>query len=270
MALLAGLFASAARAFPPAPDGVIYGMVKDQFGTPLMNPADQVILQTPGGAQVAASIQPGLAIGINYVMHVPMDSATAGLPFASNALAAGASYKLYVSVGTTTNLPIEMIGPYSSLGQPAQLTAQNLTLGTDSNGDGIPDAWETMFFQALGTNMNLADVNPNGDYAHDGRTLLQEYLLGNYPFNPGDKFRVQIVSQHAGSAVLAFTTMTGRTYMAYGSPDLRNWTALAFTVPAAGTAILSSYYSPNIQLVQLQTIQPAGAPQMQFFRLQLQ
>ena len=36
MILLAGcLLVPAARAFPPAPDGVIYGMVKDQSGTPL-------------------------------------------------------------------------------------------------------------------------------------------------------------------------------------------------------------------------------------------
>jgi hypothetical protein len=245
-------------------------MVKDQYGTPLMNPADEVVLQTPGGVQVAATVQPNLAIGVNYAVHVPMDSGTFGSPYVTNALSAAAPYKLYVCVGGVTNLPLEMIGAYPLLGAPAQMTLQNLTLGTDANGDGIPDAWEALFFQEIGTNVNLANVNPNADYARDGRTLMQEYLLGNYPYNPGDNFSVKIVSQNAGSAVLAFTSMTGRTYAAFGSADLKNWTPLSFTVPAAGPVAATSYYASTIQPVQIQTIQPANGPQMQFFRLQLQ
>jgi hypothetical protein len=271
VALLAGLLvAPAARAFPPAPDGVIYGMVKDQYGTPLMNTADTVILRTPSGAQVAAPIQPGLAIGVNYILHVPMDSGSIPGPYVANALIAATPYQLYVSAGSTTNLPIEMVGISPLLRKPAQLTVQNLTLGVDANGDGIPDAWEALFAQEIGANVALANINTNADYAHDGRTLLQEYLLGNYPYNPGNNFLVKIVSQDAGSAVLAFTTMTGRSYTAFGSTDLNNWTPLSFTVPAAGPAVMSTYYSPSIQPMQIQTVQPTNAPQMQFFRLQLQ
>jgi hypothetical protein len=140
----------------------------------------------------------------------------------------------------------------------------------DANGDGIPDEWEALLLQEIGANISLTNLNPNADYAHDGRTLLQQYLLGNYRFDSGDNFKVTIVSQNAGSAVLFFTTMTGRTYTACGSPDLQNWTSLSFTVPAAGTAAATSYYAPGIQPLQIQTVQPANGPQMQFFRLQLQ
>jgi len=270
-ALLAGLsVVPSARAFPPAPNGVIYGLAKDQYGTPLMNPADTVILQTPAGVQVAASIQPGLAVGVNYILQVPMDSGSIAGPYVANALTTATPYQMYVSVGTATNLPIEMVGASPLLGKPAQLTLQNLTLGTDANGDGIPDAWEALFLQEIGANVALASINTNADYAHDGRTLLQEYLLGNYPYNPGANFMVKIVNQNAGSAVLAFTTMTGRSYTVYGSPDLNNWTALSFTVPVSGPAAMSSYYSQNIQPMQIQTVQPTNAPQMQFFRLRLQ
>jgi hypothetical protein len=271
MILLAGcLVVPAALAFPPAPDGVIYGMVKDQYGTPLMNGSDLVILQTAAGVQVVSTIQPNLAVGINYAVRVPMDAGTLPNRYVSNALTAATSYKLYVVVAGTTNLPIEMIGPYSALGNPSQMAQQNLTLGTDSNGDGIPDAWESLFLQEIGTNIALANLNINADYAHDGRTLLQEYLLGNYPYNPSNNLAVTIVSQNAGSVVLAFTTMTGRTYTPLGSADLKTWTPLAFTVPAAGPSVQSFYYATNIQPVQIQTVQPASAPQSQFFRLQLQ
>jgi len=270
MIVLAGSLAvPCARAFPPAPDGLIYGMVKDQYGTPLMNAADRVILQTPAGVQVTALIQPDLAVGVNYALRVPMDAGSLPNPYVTNALTAATPYKLLVVVGTTTNLPIEMTGAYSTLGNPSQMSIQNLTLGADANGDGIPDAWESLFLQEIGTNIALANLNPNADYAHDGRTLLQEYLLGNYPYNPSNNFAVTIVSQNAGSVVLAFTAMTGRSYIPYGSSDLKTWTPLSFTIPAAGPTVQSSYYATNIHPVQIQTVQPANAPQSQFFRLQL-
>jgi hypothetical protein len=268
IALLAGLLALSAQAFPPAPDGIIYGMVKDQYGTPLMNTADKVILQTPSGVLVTTPILPNLAVGVNYALHVSMDAGTFGRAYASNALIAATPFKLYVAVGGVTNLPIEMFAASPTLGKPAELTLQNLTLGTDSNGDGIPDAWEALFFQGIGT--NVSNIDPNADYAHDGRTLAQEYLLGNYPYNPEDHFSVKLVSQNAGSAVLALTTMTGRTYTAYGSTDLQNWTSLSFTVPSVSTTPSASFYASTIQSLQIQTIQPAGSPQMQFFRVKLQ
>jgi len=268
----------AARAYPPAADGIIYGEVKDQYGTPLLNPANQVVLQTPGGVQVVTPIQPGLAIGVNYRLYVPMDTGDQPPPYVPNALTNATPYKLYVTQGTATNLPIEMSSPsyYARLGAPSTATVQNLTLGADANGDGIPDQWEQIFLSEIGTNLTLVQINPNTDYTGDGRTLKQEYLLGNYPFNPTDDFSVQLVSQSAGSAVLAFTSMVGRTYTAFGSPDLQNWTPLAFTIPALNNAaatvpgVYTNYYSSGIQPMQIQTLQPANAPTIQFFRLSLQ
>jgi hypothetical protein len=259
-----------ARAYPPAPDGFIYGQVKDQFGTPLTDTNAQVLLESSSGAQVLTYIQPNLAVGVNYLMRVPMDAGLTPNPYVANALTAGTSYKLYVVQNGVTNLPIEMMVATPVLGNPSQMAVQNLTIGTDANGDGIPDQWEELFLQQLGINIPLADINPNADYAHDGRTLLQEYLLGNYPYNPAGNFSVQLVSVNAGSAVLSFTTMTGRTYTAFGSTDLRNWTSLSFSVPSLGTNAMASYYAGSIQPMQIQTVQPAGSPRMQFFRLQLQ
>jgi hypothetical protein len=259
----------AAQGYPPAPDGVIYGLVKDQYGQPLANPADQVILQTPSGVQVVANIQPNLAIGVNYAVQVPMDAGSISPPYVSNALTVGTQYKLYVVVGATTNLPLEMTGPYSILAAPSQRTVQNLNLGSDANGDGIPDAWETAFLASLGLNLALSNINANADYPHDGHSLRQEFLLGNYPYRT-NAFSVSVVSLNAGSAVLAFTTAAGRTYTATGSPDLVNWAPLSFAIPAVGTNLQTSFYSTSIQTLQIQTVQPPSVPQFQFFRLQFQ
>jgi hypothetical protein len=262
-------FAPSALAFPPAPDVRVYGMVKDQLGTPLTASKDKVILQTPGGLKAVGSIQPGLAIGVNYLVNVPMDAGTFSSSYKANALVTSTQYKLYVVHNGATNLPIEMTAAYNTLGLPASYTLQNLTLGTATNGTAIPDQWLTVFFGEIGV-PKPAVINPNKDYAHDGRSLLQEYQLGNYPFNPADNFSVRIVNQSAGSATLAFTTMTGRSYTAYGSADLQTWTPLNFTMPGTSAGPLSTYYAPTIAPVQIQTVQPTNAPTMQFFKLQLQ
>lgn len=269
IAVLAALLQPAAvEAFPPAPDVIIYGLVKDQYGVPLANTADLVILIATNGAIVTTPIQPNLAIGVNYALRVPMDSGIIPVPYTANALTNGALYTLYVVQNGTTNLPLEMASAPFPMGAPSQTIQQNLTLGTDSNGDGIPDSWETSFLQALGLNIALANINPNGIYTSDGRTLYQEYLLGNYPYN-SNAFNVTIVSQQAGSAVLDFTTTSSRTYTVFGSPDLKMWTPLTFTIPAAGVQTMTSYYASGIQPLQIQTVQPTNAPLLQFFKISL-
>jgi hypothetical protein len=270
MALLAVFFlVPAAEAYPPAPEVLIYGIVKDQYGNPIANTSATVILQTPGGAQVVTSIQPNLAVGINYALWVPMDSGINPAPYVTNALTNGALYTLYVYNNGTTNLPIEMAGGPVPMVPPSQRILQNLTLGTSVLGDGIPDGWATAFLQSLGLNIALTNINPNAIYTSDGRTLYQEYLLGNYPYN-SNAFSVTIIKQNAGSALLAFTTTAARTYSVLGSPDLKTWTPLGFAVPSQSAQVVNSYFSPVIQPLQIQTVQPTNAPKAQFFKLVLQ
>jgi len=261
------LFLPTARSYPPAPDLIIYGLVSDQYGVPLVNPSDLVVLQTSAGVQVVGSVQPNLAVGVNYSVRVPMDIGSISPPYVSNALTAGALYQLYVVVDGVTNLPIDMAA-YASLGKPAQMVLRNLTVGPDANNDGIPDAWETAFLNSIGASVAFGSINPNADYANDGHTLKQEYALGNYPFRT-NAFAVSIVNLNAGSALLAFNAAASVTYTATGSADLLNWTPLTFTIPGS-TNVLSSYYSATIQPFQIQTLQPASAPPIQFFRLQFQ
>jgi hypothetical protein len=270
MVALAVLFClPSAWAYPPAPEVLIYGLVKDQYGNPIANTSDTVILQTPSGQQVVTSIQPNLAIGINYALWVPMDSGISSSLYTTNALTNAQPYTLYVYDGGVTNLPMEMFAAPFPMAAPSQSVLQNLTLGADANHDGIPDAWELGFLESLGLNIALTNINPNTVYTPDGRTLRQEYLLGNYPYNP-NAFTITILSQHAGSAVIAFTSVAGRTYKVYGSSNFKTWTLLGFSVPAISAQVVNSYFSSEIQPLQIQTVQPPSVPPVQFFRLELQ
>lgn len=97
-----------------------------QYGTPLVNSAARVLLVSSNGTQIATTIAPGLAIGINFALNVPMDARVTPDPYTPNALTAGTPYKLYVVIGSTTNIPIEMTkmaNGYALMGQPARKPA---------------------------------------------------------------------------------------------------------------------------------------------------
>jgi hypothetical protein len=258
-------------AFPPAPHHLVYGSVRDEYGTPLANNNALVILRTPSGITITGSILPGVAPGINYELQVPMDAGISADLYQQSALKTSAPFKIYVVTDQTVSTPIQMAGDYSLLGQPGEKTRLDLTLGVDVNNDGLPDAWEYAFLSTLGLNLTLADLNANMDLANNNRTLRQEFLLGYYPFDPGNALTLTLIDINGGAPLLEFQGMTGRSYTVEGSADLKEWTPLAFQIPGeVGGKVHSYYYSPGISTVPVQVIQPAAGPAMNFFQLKLQ
>ena len=82
-----------------------------------------------------------------------------------------------------------------------------LTVLLDSDGDGIPDAWEI----AKGLNAG----NPNDamlDADGDGRANLDEYLAGTEPFDPKSRLQFDALSIDDGKPVLRFTLQAEKTY----------------------------------------------------------
>lgn len=266
------LTASFARAYPPAPHHVIFGLVRDDFGTPMMSRQIQVILETPTGIRIATAISPAEAPGVNYQLEIPMDAGITPDLYEPSALQNAAPFKMVVVIGSVTNLPIQMAGDFSHLGLPGQQTRVDLTLGADVNGNGIPDAWELAYLAALHSNLTLADLSANSVLGPDGLTLLQEFLAGYYPFDPGDSFKLQLVDAHGGAPILQFTAITGRSYTVLGSADMQNWSPLSFVIPAEGTngPAHSYYIAQAVNTLQVQVLQPGSGPEMHYFRLALQ
>jgi hypothetical protein len=274
--MLASLLAlgnwTSVSAFPPAPYHLIYGVARDQYGTPLSSSSVQVVLETPTGIQLPVGLVPGIAAGVNYQIKVPMDAGLTPDLYQANALTLSAPFKLYVVIGSVTNLPLQMAGNFSLLGQPGAQTRIDLTLGTDSNGDGIPDAFEQAFLAALGTNMPLSSLNANMDLANDGRTLWQEFVLGTAVFDPGDTFALTLVNVNGGSPIVQFPTMTGRSYTVLGSSDAQHWAPLAFQLPSEGPSGPSHtfYYAAGIQILQVQVLPPNPQPTALFLTVLIQ
>ncbi len=259
------------EAFPPAPHHVIFGTVRDQYGTPLMTSQAQIILTTPSGVQLTTQVIPGVDYDQNFQLEVPMDSGLTSDLYTPNALIQSAPFTMTVVIGQTTNVPIQMTGNFAHLGQPGQQTRIDLTLGEDANGDGIPDEWELAFLASIGSNLGLTNLSAGLRLTRDGLTLRQQFLLGNYPFDPQDPFVLTLVDPNNDSPILQFTAMTGRYYTLLGSADLKTWTPLSFQIPSDGTgATHTFYFAQTIQSVQIQATQPASGPPVRFFKMMLQ
>lgn len=80
----------------------------------------------------------------------------------------------------------------------AYVQTDTIAPGTDSNGDGIPDAWELQNFGTI-------SIDPNVDPDHDGMSNKQEYLAGTNPNNPLDYLKITAESFSAGGAIATLT-----------------------------------------------------------------
>lgn len=265
------------QAFPPAPHHVIHGLVRNEFGEPLSLSTAQVFLETTDGITVACQVSPDIRPGENYRLIVPMDLLNTVDPYKPNALRPLVGFRLKVQIGGTVYVPIEMAGNLGTLGQPAGETLANLTLGVDSDGDGIPDAWENLLIQMLGGGSTLARITPNGDIDGDGVSNYEEYLAGTYPWDPTDGTpaegpRLGIFRQNGQGPVLEFFSTAGLAYSVLGTTDLTTWTPMSIRVPPGTTGGPGSleYLSPASGIIEVEVLIPPPESKAMFFRVRVQ
>jgi hypothetical protein len=260
-----------ALAFPPAPHHVIHGLVRDEVGDPLSLANAQVFLETTNGVSVSCEVAPSIEPGENYRLIVPMDSFTAADPYKVAALRTSVPFRLKVKIGETIYVPVEMAGNLAALGQPGGETLINLTLGVDSDGDGLPDAWEYALIQMLGGGLTLLNINPNGDNDGDGQSNMAEYIAGTYAFDPQDGLKLSMVRRNGQGPTIQFFGIAGRTYSIQGTTNLVNWSNQTLRVPAGNTNApgAAEHYCAASGIVETEVLLPTGPTRM-FFRVRVE
>ena len=255
-------------AYPPAPDHLIYGQVRDEYGNPLTLSSAEVYLETSAGTRIQTRIIPGLEPGVNYKLPVPMDSGLTADQYLPTALQPAVPFKMWVRINGVTYLPMEMSLNSAQLGRPGERTKLDLTLGEDRDGDGLPDAWERAMLAALGLNMNIADFKPGDDSDHDGLSNSVEYIAGTYASDPKDGFTLKVASYANGVPVLEFLGIRGRTYSVLGSENLTDWTPVGFRTPGGTEAPSMDYYATDVRTMRIEVPRTeTKAPAFKFYKL---
>lgn len=252
--------------FPPAPHHLLYGVVRDETGQPLILDNAQVLLQTPSGEIIGSPVRFGRAPGVNYTLAVPMDAGLIDGVHKRTAMQPHARFTMRVVVRNEIFLPLELVGELREIGRPGEKTRLDLTLGVDLDGDGLPDAWEQQLLSELD---GLDEVNPGDDADGDGLTNLEEYLSGSYAGDGEDEFALDIVGLNDGTPVLEFRALRGRTYSVEASTDLVTWEAVGFRMEGEAEASTQDHYgATDVRDIRIEV--PAGSSDRgdyQFFKL---
>jgi hypothetical protein len=251
------------KAYPPAPPQIFYGLVRDEMGNPLRVNNATVILQTTSGVKITGEISPTVQDGANYKLSVPMDAGVTSDVYQPTALDPAMPFTFRVQIGSTTYLPIEVKSDFALKGKPAARTRLDLTLGEDSDGDGLPDAWERALLAARGGG-DLRDINPGDDFDKDGLSNLQEYVAGTYAFDPSDSFELKMVALNNGAPVLEFMAIKGRNYSVLGTKDLQTWEPLQFRI-SGSTDPLNQYFATDVRVLRIEVVNAPAS--VGFFKL---
>ena len=265
--LVLAVLASVARAYPPAPDYTLYGTVRDERGRILPAGTAWVIVSNAAGEVVRCPVAATPEAGVNYLVRVPMDSGTVGVNYLPTAMMPTVGFTIRVLVGKIAYVPIQVSRLAPTTGLPGSSTRLDLTLGVDSDNDGLPDAWEQLLIDndRSGRLRTLADVKPGDDFDGDGLTNFQEYLLGTYALDPLDGLALTVVEAVNGFAHLRFAVALGRTYTIKASSDLTTWADQSFALGTAAGAPVTTFAATTITVQDVWVPLPPGGTA--FYRL---
>jgi hypothetical protein len=199
---------------------------------------------------------------------MPMDAGTQSQLYQTTALRPSMPFTAEVIMNGVSYLPIEVSGGGLTIGEPGGKTRLDLTLGIDSDGDGLPDAWENDLIAALSNVNTLADVTKDGDSDGDGVSNFIEYLAGTYAFDRRAVFRLDIVEVKDGQARMRFLAVKGRSYTLKSSTDLKTFINEPFSLNADGGDERGTYLAQQIRYQDIYV--PADQIANQTFRLHVQ
>ena len=263
------------RAFPPAPTYTLFGTVRDQVGQTLdVDGAEIVLLEGTAELGRTTIARSGVQLDQNYQLNIRLDALRAGTQtYVPAAVPAQGQFSLAVEIGGQRYYPIEASAPLTA-GKGAERVRLNLTLGQDTDHDGLPDVWEQwQLFQAgflPGANgWDLTKITRDGDLDGDGQSNWLEYLAGTFAGDRTQTFALTIKEKVAGAARFEFFTIPGKLYTLERTLDLQTWSRVAFTAAPAGEAVAEAaetYRGTSVGVVAASCAALPGQPR-EMYRL---
>ncbi|QYM77956.1 hypothetical protein K0B96_11600 [Horticoccus luteus] len=248
LALLTGV----AHAFPPAPYFTLYGTVRDEQGQRIHAAGAVVVFYKDGVEKLRQNIIESDLLDQNYQIRLRMDMQRGGsVSYSDLANATGSSFSLAILLNNIAYTPVEM-SVTRTVGQPGQRVRLDLTLGVDSDGDGLPDAWEQSQLFAAGirpgpNGWDLSLIDRDGDFDGDGVSNWAEYVAGTFATDPTDYLALQIVAKGTASVHLQFFSIYGKVYSLESSPDLKTWSHVSLYTTNPEPAVTDTPVAPVAQ-----------------------
>lgn len=216
-----------AQAFPPAPTFTIHGVARDSYGWALRaTDSATVVLKVNGTVIATAPINESPRAAENFRLAVPMDTNPTD-PYRTGAQTIGNLFSIEVRFPNST-MPVAFLSAaQNKIGEPGEMLFIDFTVGVDSDGDGIPDAWEWWQLSEMGIGPGdplwSLDTFGDGDFDGDGVSDYIEYLAGTFAFlNDPNSLKI-IGFNEEGTPILAAHLVAGKTYRIERTTDLSDW-----------------------------------------------
>ncbi len=199
----------------PEPSLVLHGVLTDALGRRATNGIIQLtITPVAGGSPIRATVAAAdLASGFSFAQFIKVESVVPGRARSANTLplpVTPENWRITATLGGTTNanlLPSTRTNLAVSLTTRGQLLRTDLSLGIDSDNNGLIDAWELLYFGKLGN-------SPTASAAGDGISNLAKMYAGVDPRGTVTSFPNFTLAQanEDGSFLIEWSSQSGRTY----------------------------------------------------------
>lgn len=256
-----------AESVMPLPPFTIYGEAFSWNGRAFASgDAATVIAKINGVAMDRCDVVSGIYPALNFRVHIPMATgAMAGRGVTGDRITFEVNYDGQVHSVCTGQTAFVV-------GQSATAVRYGLFVGTDLDGDGLPDEYENLlapYYAAAGRGSSLSDISPDDDFDGDGFSNYKEFLAGTIPVDGADFLRIdKFCSLGNGYFALSFLSAPSRTYISPSSETLysTNWSVSVFAMTTNELPARTFFSSESDNYTTLY-LQPTNAT---YFRLKVQ